>query len=444
MTHFNRFASLLCVAVLVLASGCSEEPSVGDPNIGNISNQSFVAVGNSLTAGYQSGALFESGQRYSFANLIAQQLGAEFVMPLMPGDGTGQIIKLVSMNPVTLQRSAPAIVAPSNLQHPKPYNNLGIPGAILADAIDTSSATQRSTDRENPFYMMVLRDQSAFGRSVLDQALAQQPTFMTFWYGNNDVLAYAVSGGTTGTDATRTLPTEQAAFAQRYKMALDMIKTLSANTKVVVGNIPDVVTIPYFTTIKHVMPNPSDPSQLLTIYITDRNGTVRAATADDLILLSAQERLGQGMGLLPQNPLTSEYVLDVEEKAVVQQAVIGFNSIISTEAAAHGYPVTDVNMLLKRINENGYSVAGETFTTAFITGGLFSLDGVHPSSKGAGIIANEFIRVMNDSYHANIRYIAISMLPGIPVPLSKASAGYSLSWKIPPGTFDGLKSAFTR
>jgi hypothetical protein len=54
-----------------------------------------------------------------------------------------------------------------------------------------------------------------------------------------------------------------------------------------------------------------------------------------------------------------------------------------------------------------------------VTGGLFSLDGVHPSSKGAAVVANEFIRVMNATWGMNVADVQVVKIPGLTGPLSK-------------------------
>ena len=94
----------------------------------------------------------------------------------------------------------------------------------------------------------------------------------------------------------------------------------------------------------------------------------------------------------------------------------------------------------------GIKIAGESFNAGFITGGVFSLDGVHPSAKGQGIIANEFIKVMNDQFGANIAYVNIASLPGLAAPSNKASAPgkYPSELYITPHVFDFTISLFAR
>ena len=57
--------------------------TTGDANMSN-----YVAVGNSLTAGYADGALYITGQQNSYPNIMAEQFtlaggGEAFTQPLM-------------------------------------------------------------------------------------------------------------------------------------------------------------------------------------------------------------------------------------------------------------------------------------------------------------------------------------------------------------------------
>jgi hypothetical protein len=73
-----------------------------------------------------------------------------------------------------------------------------------------------------------------------------------------------------------------------------------------------------------------------------------------------------------------------------------------------------MNGFFAKVKASGVVVDGETFTTAYIAGNLFSLDGVHPSSKGEGIVANQFIKTMNASFGMHVPFVNINLLPGIP------------------------------
>ncbi|MGB5287310.1 MAG: hypothetical protein WBN42_02390, partial [Ignavibacteriaceae bacterium] len=60
----------------------------------------------------------------------------------------------------------------------------------------------------------------------------------------------------------------------------------------------------------------------------------------------------------------------------------------------------------------GIIVNGITFTSDFITGNTYSLDGVHPTTQGYGIVANAFIETINEKYGASIPFINLATLPG--------------------------------
>ncbi len=454
MKHFRYILTGILVSVVVLG-GCEISSDVGaPPSNGSINNTMFVSIGNSLTAGFQSGVLKESNQRYSFPNLIAQQLGIpsdNFVQPIIPDPGIGTPITITSLNPPALETGM-AATNPSNSTHPRPFNNLGIPGAILFDALDTSSIQARSATRGNPFYMVVMRNQAAFGKSMIEQATKLGPTFMTFWLGNNDVLGYATSGGTKGTNlglggtTPRTLPTEKLIFKQLFEGSLTALMAFNPNANIVVANIPNVTDVPFFTTVPIKIPNPTDPNKLLDIYYKKNDGTVAVAQPGDYVLLTAQAVIGTGpnrsMGLHPLTPLDSKYVLDAGEVAIASKAVQDFNEIIRNFAQAKNIPLVDINAEFARIKAEGYNVAGQEFTTDFITGGLFSLDGVHPSSRGYGIVANMFIKKMNEAFNANIPFVDVIDLPGIPIPSGKIGKGYQPGMTIAPGTFDAMISMF--
>jgi hypothetical protein len=51
---------------------------------------------------------------------------------------------------------------------------------------------------------------------------------------------------------------------------------------------------------------------------------------------------------------------------------------------------------------NGYTVGNRKLTTDFL-GGLFSLDGIHPTNTGYAIMANEFIKAINQAFGLNVR-----------------------------------------
>ncbi len=412
----------------------------GAPSLGNADFSTFVSFGNSLTAGYQNGALYESTQKYSFGNLIAQQVGANYVQPLISDPGIPGRLEVKSIEPFEVVTNT-TLGQPKNTSYGKPYNNLGIPGALLVDFLQAKDAST-SISGDNIFFDIVLRGNG----TELEQAISLKPTFMTLWVGNNDILGYATRGGT-----VPHTPTDL--FAQLYGQLAGAIAT-QTNAKVVVANIPGVQAVPYFTTVGPGVAQaikPAVDAGLAVGVFYNTNGQIGAtapnnvATVDALVkgdvlltlTLSSYgytDLIGQPtgkfyrdngidpalvgadttkpFGLHPANPIPDAFVLDPAEIQEVNNTVESFNQTIAGIASANGWALVDVNAFFKQTAANGYVANGVKFTTQYVTGGLFSLDGVHPTSQGYAIIANLFIDKINEAFGANIPKVNVTTIPG--------------------------------
>jgi lysophospholipase L1-like esterase len=428
------------IALALFLVGCSldaptEKQTVLKTGTGNFT--SYVALGNSITAGFQSGALTQKHQVYSYPNLLAEQMGVgNFEQPLLAYPGLGaftadsagilQLVMLASpttgnpvITPVPYTDYAAYMAMPyvsvDVATYAAPYNNLGVPGAVTYDmlyAYDADHCAAARAGGSNQMFNIVLRN--VFNNppttyTPVQLAGALKPSFITCWIGNNDVLGYATSGGTS--PAT---PTLVADFTALYTGLLNTLTAIEVDTvttsQVVVANIPDVTTIPFFTTIPYMVDVPNIGP--VALVIQTGAGAIRQATAADLILLPASSVIGdvsgtygpQGVpvGLNGAAPLPNSLVLDADEVVIAQDAVQAFNGVIAAQAAAHELYVVDIYGIFNGIKANGYSTGGIDFSTNFITGGIFSLDGVHPSDIGHAIIANEFIKVINTQFKSTI------------------------------------------
>lgn len=448
---------LLLLALALLAAGCEDDatapPPTPPPNTGSADFTRYVAIGNSLTAGFQSNALSARDQVYAFPYLLARQVQADAQGPLIRDPGIGSRIRLVNLAPTLVNETGVNPFDPAsnlNAALPRPYNNLGIPGAVLYDMMDTTGASSnfvsKSIARANPFFAQILRT-SLFGNSVYAQARALQPTFISVWIGSNDVLGYATSGGRRGTNVLppnpQTLPTEPPVFAGWYRTLLDSLKATGAG--VITANIPDVTSIPFFTTLGPQI-RPRLPAGIPLRY--QRNGqtigldttTLSGGGGDPLLLLTGAfyaTLLGQPtgrwyrdqgitpplgidttqpFGFHPQNPWPDALTLDSDEHQIAHTAVSDFNAIIDSIAGNRGIGVVNINGVLNTLRTQGYYFPETgTFTTAFILGGAFSYDGVHPSSRGNVLMANAFISVINARFNAQIPPIPITSVPGMPI-----------------------------
>ncbi|MDX1623434.1 MAG: hypothetical protein R3199_05595 [Gemmatimonadota bacterium] len=411
---------LPALVVALVALGCLDGDGDGPVGpdrliVGSADFTSYVAIGNSLTAGFTDAALFVGGQECSVPRLLAGQVGiGDFEQPLVSDPGISSTpgrgkLELVSLQPLVIQRTQ-AAGAPTNLQLPRPYDNLGVPGALGFEALTAESA--ETSLGGNPFFDLVLREQGTW----LEQTAALEASFVTVWLGNNDVLGFAASGGTAAG-----LPIPVTAFGAVYQALVNQLVGITG--QVVLFNIPDVTSIPFLTTIPPFVVNPQTGQPVLgpdgrPIPLIGPEGPL---AGDDLVTLNAAAALAQGVGIPAAlggtgQPLPDAVVLNVAEQQVAGQAVAGYNQVIAGMAAQHDLPLVDVNALLEELATDGIQAGGQLLTDDFIVGQAFSLDGVHPTCKGYGVVANRLIATINAAFGSSIPTVDVAALPGNPLP----------------------------
>ena len=171
----KKLITLFAMASLLFFVACEDRSDLTAPSAPNTGDADFtriVSIGNSLTAGYQSGSLFESSQVYSFGKIIADQVGSSYEQPIISEPGIPGKLELHDLSPTISPN--PGMGSPTNSNYEAPYNNLGVPGAILYDLTDTTDFATKVVERANPFFGVVLRDQQ-FGKSIIEQALNLNP-----------------------------------------------------------------------------------------------------------------------------------------------------------------------------------------------------------------------------------------------------------------------------
>ncbi|RZJ31300.1 MAG: G-D-S-L family lipolytic protein [Flavobacterium sp.] len=475
-----KWLFLLSLTIAACSSNDDEGTATEEPiTAGTADFSKYIALGNSLTAGYSDNALFKRGQEHAYPSILSQQFalagGGSFATPFVGDDNIGGL--LLGGTPIQGSRlvvtgfsnGAPSIgnlpLAPVTevTNHlAGPFNNMGVPGAksfhLIAPGYGNPAGV--ATGQANPYYA---RFASSATSTVLGDAIAQNPTFFSLWIGNNDVLAYATSGGTGVNQAGNPDPatygpndiTDPAVFQNVYSGLLDGLT--SGGAKGVVGNIPYVTTIPFFRTVPY-NPVPLPAANVLALNsgyapyngglqaalanglitpqeaerrtITFHEGagnavvivdsyltnlavlglpSYRQATAEDLLILPSRTFIGTTVGGNPAAvnglsvPLADSWVLSKDEVAEVKTATDAFNASIATLAEAKGLALMDANALMSQLYNGGVRVGNYHMTASFFVGGAFSLDGVHPSARGYAYIANQFLAAINAKYGSNFK-----------------------------------------
>lgn len=487
---------------------------------GNANFSTYVALGNSLTAGFADGALYKISQQNSMPAILAGRFsavadGGSFTQPLM-NDNIGGLLaggnplpgfspRLVfgGAGPVPLASLVGTVTPTTDIlaNNPTgPFNNLGVPGAksfhLLAPGYGDFNGVVANPPTANPYFV---RMASSPQTTVIADAIAQQPSFISLWIGNNDVLGYALSGGDGSNPITPMDGPPGVGFQQTYGAIAALLTGNIPNLQGILANIPNVTAIPHFTTVPHDPLDPSNPdfaAQIPTlnsifgginqvfatlgeneriiefstekanpVVIHDENltdvsaqisgalapnpqfialvesfglpaqaapqvagllgatyGQARQATSNDLLVLPSssiigtvntdrvaflisqglsQELAGQFSAEGITLPLADKWVLLPEEQQEIATATAQFNQVISGVASSNGFALLDANFLLDQMATSGLASNDFVLTSNLVTGGAFSLDGVHPTSRGYALIANETLKAIDITYGSN-------------------------------------------
>lgn len=268
MKRFKQLSKLLLVTAFIFA-GCEGQgdsliedrlennPLPGEPNYsaGDADFSNYIAIGNSLTAGFMDGALYTNGQIHSFPAILSDQLelvgGGDFLQPNVNSVNGFNVSLSNPQQGLILGRTELDVSIPGPVptigEFPIPafngdraaVNNLGVPGIRVADLF---SSDLQGNNALGLYYSRFATDPGT--STIIQDAVSKNPTFFSLWIGNNDVLGYALSGG-----IDENMITGQVAFQNDLQNAIGALVQTGANG--VVLNIPPLVTLPFFRAISY-------------------------------------------------------------------------------------------------------------------------------------------------------------------------------------------------
>lgn len=369
----------------------------------------FVVMGDSLSAGVENFSLLDSQQPNGYASLIAEEAHALLPLPLVPYPGAPNVLQLTSFGPPPVIQPAPGtLLFPRDNPLQQAYN-ISVPGITLADSLTMVPTLNQNAPAVQQWATVVLGFPSLLvgqAPTQLQTAVALQPTTIIEWLGNNDALVPALVGQLAGLT-----PIDQ--FTTNYDTILQTLSSTGAT--VVTANIPDITEVPYFTSAQSIANQAGVPVSVVT-------GALGIGSGDYVRLsgLSTVDAIlsGTAKGPLPANcpsPLAAlttspiPCVLTAADAATLRTAITSYNNSIASESAKYGALMVDIKSLVDQIAANGYNIGRTTLTTNFL-GGLFSLDGIHPTNTGYAIIANTFMDAMNDAFGTHMAHVSV---PGI-------------------------------
>jgi lysophospholipase L1-like esterase len=445
---------IIAAAAALSISACKSKINPDTPSPGEADFSTYVAIGNSLTAGFADGTLYRSGQENSYPSMLAGQFklvgGGEFKQPLLPGEAGWPIIPaagrypkrvlgyatdckgVMSLSPVIYSGVPDTMGSAANIASQGPFNNVGVPGIRCIDYVQPGYAALAAANGA-PWAARFYQNPAT--QKPIEVALAKVPTFFTMWLGSNDVLGYALSGGDGAVSGP--LPNDISPlsfFTNAYNSCVQSLVDIGA--KGVLINIPDVTSIPYCTTVPPkglALTSQAQVDALNAAYgplgITFTLGAnyfiiadptvpgvgLRQIKQNEYVLLSIPQDSIKCGGWGSSKPIPNQYVLTAAEIGNIQAATASFNGVIAAAAAKHNLGLVDANAYMKTL-QAGITWNGVTYSPSFVTGGAFSLDGVHLTPRGYGLIANEIIRIINQQYKSTVPAVDINKYHGILFP----------------------------
>ncbi len=391
MKKISNYLYLALGTLMFFSCDFSDDVKDVTTHSGTADFTTYIALGNSLTAGYQDGALYKSGQENSFPAMIAQgmNLSYEFSLPLMADDLGGiptagvpnkfiLAATAAGLKPVRAEGTGTSTL--QNIYNGNTFHNLGVPGAkvahLLAPGYGNPAGLVATPATANPYYV---RFASSTTSSVIADALAAKPTFYSLWIGNNDV--------------------------QYYEAIVKQL--VGAGAKGVVANIPYVSTIPFFTTVpNNALKLDAGNAKKLTLFFTAVEGiltqgliaqgvpaeqakdiaaqyAITFAEGDNRFLIETEKTKTNPLGFRQMSE-EELLVLTIDQNAIKTQ---GYGSVAITD---------EIAAILAKL------ATGNNITSAE---GQKVLNAVNPINDGDALDVEELALIKNsvDAYNTTIK-----------------------------------------
>lgn len=401
----NRLAASL-VLTLALAA-CHSDESLKPSTVIDPTFQRYVSMGNSITAGFQSAGINDSTQQRSYAVLLSKAMGTHYVYPSLallgcPPPFINNVFKVRvggDTSSTTCGLRNPGTEAP---------NNVAVPGARAEEMLTNFGVPVSTTNTLTSLFLG--------GHTQIEAMQALQPTFVSAWIGNNDVLGSLTDLSNPGNPA---LVTPSPIFNQEVDSIADAIAATKA--KAILIGVADVAAIPYGSKATNYFclaaataggcgPAPALPPNF---HVAPNCAPGALGGLGDTTLVpwpvgvTLVLRAAQGVNDTLDCSI-DQAVVTGDELANLHSAVVAFNTKLAAVADAHGWAFLNPNPTLLAARADPSLVSPfpiiparpDSFPVRF--GTLFTLDGVHPSAAAHRIIADSVAATINRTYNTSI------------------------------------------
>jgi lysophospholipase L1-like esterase len=406
MIRITRFSA--AVLGLVLAAAACNDDQLNRPfsntPVDPLFNR-YVSMGNSITAGFQSGGINDSTQLQSYAVLLAQAMHSPFFPPLLNRPGCPPPYVNVFLQ-TRVSGGTPTTCALRKIPNPPPpyISNTAVPGALVIDIYNNAAGAHPNT----------LTQFILGGLTQVQMMERAHPTFVSIWIGNNDVLGAATSSANAGDS---TLITPDATFQTNYAAMLDAVDAVGPQGGILIG-VANVTAIPYFSAgqtywaVKNQPGSPFPPSFTVSANCAPSALAPGVGRGDSTLVPFpyGAALLGAAAAGAPRNLDCGDTVAAIvvpSELVKLVTAVTAYNTFIAAQATAHGWAYLNPNTALDSLRQIPTQVAPlpnfgapPTFTACSANpfGLAFSCDGVHPSAATHRLIAQKLRLAINAAY----------------------------------------------
>lgn len=432
-----KYTTATAILSLALFFSCQKEDDLD--RLGEVDFSRPAAIGGSMMSGYQDGALYPKGQEKSIPQLffdrVAEHGGGSFSTPIMSNDdGIGvnpkpwtSIFQTRSrLNMRTDCEGVESLGPVKSLYQNTDLSDLDqsasnvngqyqcAPFATLNRMIDPNFGLSFNDGNPLPYYHRAASNPGT--STMIGELVEYNPSFLLGWFGMEEVVSYASTGGTSNTLL------DPIVFEQRLDSVLSI---MSANgTKGALINIPDVKELPYFQLVQYNGANldqtqANDLNQLYTASNANHinfNVGPNPFICEDPDAPQGIRHLKNGELLTLTVPLDSmkcqlyglfgrffkdQYYLSLDEVSMLDQAILSYNATIAKLAEKYDLALVDANSFYTTV-DSGIMWDGAGFNFEFVTGGFIGLDGIYPNQKGYALITNEIIESVNEHYGTHI------------------------------------------
>ena len=405
----NRYLKTSAASLLsILALGACNDESLSPPAPVSGMFARYVSLGNSLTAGYQSGGINDSTQRESYAVLLAEVFGLrvdkDFHIPSMANPGCPPPLVNVFQQSTVDTLPPPGCAGRASDLLPAFINNVAVPGAKVIDPL-TNIDTLGSVNPLTTFFLG--------GLTQVEAALRIAPTFASVWIGNNDVLGALLDTANAGNPS---LITSQGDFASRYAAMIDSLRTAPTLEGGVLIGVIQVVFAPYASTGSAWFATAAGIDSLTVLpNCLEKVLIIGSSDSAEVLVPFAYGAPLFAQATDPVNPVPTTLdcavpqVVSAFEASFMTSMVKGYNQTIAQIASNVGWAYLDPNPILENLLQDPMAIRSfpafdptdpQHETAPF--GTALSRDGFHPSAGSHVLVMQTLLDAIDLTYQTTL------------------------------------------